>query len=51
MMWRIVTAEGKDVFEEGRTYTKETAERIWDDYNGIAEDLDGNEIRIYIEEA
>ena len=50
-MYRIITENGQDAFENGATYTKETAERIWNDYNGIIEDLDGNEIRIYIEEA
>lgn len=49
-MYRIVTENGLDAFEEGKIYDKTTAESLWEDYNGIIEDLDGNDIRIYLEE-
>lgn len=47
-MYKIVNEKGEQVFQD--LYTKEGAEKIWDMYNGIAEDENGNEIRIYIEE-
>lgn len=44
--YRIITEEGKELF---KTKTYEGAERLYDMYDGIYEDEDG-EHRIYIDE-
>lgn len=47
-MYRIITENGDDAFKEGRVYDKMTAESLWSEYDGIIEDCNGNDVRIYI---
>lgn len=44
----IVTENGKQLFNEN--YDEQGANRIWNMYNGIYEDENGNEERIFIQE-
>ena len=46
--YRIVTESGKQLFNE--TYNETGANSIWEMFNGIYEDDNGNEERIFIEE-
>ena len=46
--YKIVTESGKQLFNE--TYNEIGANSIWEMFNGIYEDDNGNEERIFIEE-
>lgn len=45
--YRIVTESGKQLFNQ--TYTEAGANRIWEMYNGVYTDDNGNEEYIYVE--
>lgn len=45
--YRIVTECGKQLFNQ--TYTEAGANRIWEMYNGVYTDDNGNEEYIYVE--
>lgn len=46
--FRIITESGKQLFDQ--TYTEIGANNIWEMYNGIYTDDNGNEERIFVEE-
>lgn len=47
--YKIVLENGTQLFN--KTYSEAAAERVWQSYNGIYTDDDGNEHYIYIAEA
>ena len=46
--YKITTESGKQLFD--KTYNEREANSIWEMFNGIYEDDNGNEERIFIEE-